>query len=43
MGIVVYHVFQLLKVDFDTRSREIVEDNDVDEDADQAAREAKDA
>jgi len=42
LGIMVYHVFQLLKVGFDMRSREIVEYYDVDEDADQASRETKD-
>jgi hypothetical protein len=38
----VYHVFQLLIVGFDTRSREIVEYSDANEDADQASRETKD-
>ena len=42
MDIIAYHVFQLLIVGSDMRSREIVEDNDVDEDADQASRETKD-
>ena len=37
----VCHVFQLLKVGLDMRSREIVEYYDVDEDADQASRETK--
>ena len=40
---IVYRVFSLLKVGFDMRSCEIVEDNYVDEDGDHAAREAKDA
>ena len=39
----VYHVLQLLIVGFDMRSREIIQDNDIDKDADQVSRETKDS
>jgi hypothetical protein len=42
MVIMIYHIFQLLIIGFDMRSREIVEHYDADEDADQASRETKD-
>ena len=41
-GLLGSHVFHLLIVGFDLRSREIVEYSDVDEDADQASWEIKD-